>query len=398
MHRYLYTGVHVSGKAVTGEVAARSRSEAISLLRKRNLRAVSVWSRASKPALWLLSVMRARDVSLLTAQLASMLSTGLAPADCLDALVKRIEHWKIRRCLRMLASDVRNGVPVAQALARYPALFDPFYRKMVATGETRGKLAQAFSRLARFCERNYAIRRKVRSTLTYPILFGSMGVLGVAFMLTIVVPKFVIMFEMLEAEMPLPTGIIIATSHFVQQYLPAMVAAGLVLGAVGTQLGATKTGRMLRARMRLELPLVGDLERKVLISHMLQATAALCSTGTEIDEAGKVAAESVTNGSVRQKCAIELRGKEREPNLNEILGAMGIFPPMLAQVIEKSKNTGDIVPLMERVSVFYDEEVEATVDAFNSVIEPALILVLGLIVGAILVAMYLPMLAISSSS
>ncbi|MBD3390896.1 MAG: hypothetical protein GF418_02530 [Chitinivibrionales bacterium] len=398
MHRYLYTGVHDSGQAVTGEIAARTRSEAIGLLRQKNLRAISVWSQPSRLGLIVLAVLRPHDISLFTAQFASMLRTGLSVLECLGMLAGRLEHFRIRGRLELVASHLRNGESLADSLAACPSLFDEFYCRAVAAGEERGTLGRALSSLARYCEQTYAVRRRIRGALAYPSLFGGMALAGVLFLLAVVVPRFGTTFEALDAPLGRATRIVLGTGAWLNGYLVPI--AGLVLAAAAacTMLGQSRWGRSFARRAGSAVPLWSDLQRKSRSSRFLKQFCTLCENGVNREEAACVAA-----GTLRRRgdsgCSIARQERCARPKdgLSGLLSRSGILPPLLVQLIVSKNDTESELPKLRDLARFYDEEIEAAVDAFSSVVEPALIFLLGILAAGILMALYVPMLAVSGS-
>jgi type IV pilus assembly protein PilC len=387
-----YKGKTSTGAAVAGEMKARNKEEVLRQLRKKKILASSVTPRASEIKLNLrLGRIKKVHISRLTRQFSTMIGAGLPMVQCLDILANQMESADLREIVGKVKESVQGGDSLSEGLARHKKAFDDLYVSMVEAGEIGGALDVILSRLAALLEKAERLRRKVKGAMVYPAVVTFVALGATIAMLTFIVPIFSKMFAGLGAELPGPTKMVLAISQAVQSNFLLGIAVIVVL-AIGYKFFVKRpSGRLLVDRVKLRLPLLGDLIRKTAISRFSRTLGTLISSGVPILEALEITAKTAGNQVLHlaiQKAAISIAGGE---TITTPLKETGIFPPMVTQMISVGEKTGGLDEMLSKISDFYDEEVDAAVAAVTSVIEPIIIVILGVVMGGILIAMYLPM-------
>jgi|GEM_PF-5860526 len=396
MHTYLYSAINISGASISGEITAPNRHEAISMLRQKNLRAVSLWNRQSKIRLLLAGFFGVTDLAFISSALASMVTAGLPLADSLELLSKRPEHSAVRRILQSIAAKIRGGVSIPDAFGAYPETFSLFFRSMLQAGQSKGQLGKSLLKIARYYEHVCSIQNKLRSALFYPLLFSSMAIVVLALLLLIIVPKFALFFSLYNIQPPLSTKMIIAASLWLRQNIMTVFISGLIVLTLLILIGKVKLYKKISKFLKIRPGFIFALNRKVLISNLLHQFSALQSFGIDSSDAAKISIRSIW-GENREDVTVK-HGKQMQwqGRIAALFGQTGLFPAMLLQLIANSEDKEGMNEIIETISRFYYEEVEATVDAFNAVVEPVIIFITGLVAIAVIISMYLPISSISS--
>ncbi|MCL2218422.1 MAG: type II secretion system F family protein [Chitinispirillia bacterium] len=391
MAKFDYVGVS-EGKQVKGVIEAASKEDATVQLRKKRIRPMTVKKAAVSLALPSMPVgIKLQDVSRFTRQFAAMVSAGLPLVQCLDILGAQTENKELARAIKQVSADIQGGNNLADAMAKFPKAFNTLYCNMVAAGEQSGNLDGVLNRLAEYQEKAEALRRKIKGAMTYPIIVLVVAIGAVVAMLGFVVPTFAQMFVDMGGELPLPTQIVMNLSNFLMAWWWAILGAtagGLV---AFLQYYKTEKGRIHVDRIKLKLPVFGDLERKSSVSRFSQTLSTLLSSGVSILEALNITAKTAGNKVLEIGIMRTLEKIQGGLSIAEPLSETGVFPPMVIHMISVGEKTGDLSGMLKKVSEFYQEEVDAAVEALTSVIEPIMICVLGVVIGGILIAMYLPM-------
>ncbi len=391
MPTFIYTGVTSSNKEVKGEIRASNRSEAVSLLRKKKVRTISVSKKRTEFSFSFGTGVKLVDISRFTRQFAAMTSAGLPLVQCMEILGSQTENKVLANSIRQVSSDIQGGSSLAEALGKHPKVFSSLYCNMVAAGETSGNLDGVLIRLAEYQEKINNLRRKVKGALTYPVVLSIVAAGATAILLTFVVPRFAEMFVDLGGNLPLPTLIVMAISKFLQKYF--FVIIGVIIGIVFmlTRYYKTEKGAFVIDSIMLKIPVLGELQRKSSISRFSQTLSTLLNSGITILNALSITAKTAGNKVLEQGIIATIEKITGGQTIAEPLNETGLFPPMVIHMIAVGEKTGDISSMLTKISVFYSEEVDAAVDALTSILEPIMIVVLGVIIGGILIAMYLPM-------
>ncbi|HEX3018663.1 MAG TPA: type II secretion system F family protein [Chitinispirillaceae bacterium] len=391
MARFYYTGVTSSGKQVKGEIQADNKNEVISLLRKKKVRPLSIRNASLDINLSFLDRVGLKDISRFTRQFSAMTSAGLPLVQCLDILSAQTENKKLSSTVKQISTDIQGGSTLAEALQKHPSIFNSLYCNMVAAGEASGNLDVVLNRLADYQEKSESLRRKIKGAMTYPVIVLIAAILATVVMFTFVVPTFTQMFADMGGTLPLPTRIVMRISDFLVHYYLLIIASSVGLGTALYYYNKTSDGKMRIDSLKLKLPVFGDLERKSSISRFSQTLSTLLTSGVTILDALSITAKTAGNKVLEKGIFKTLERISGGQTIAEPLKETGVFPPMVIHMIAVGEKTGDLAEMLKKVADFYQEEVDAAIDALTSIIDPVMILGVGLIIGGTLIAMYLPM-------
>ena len=391
MPHYYYVGVTPAGKQVKGEIQASNKNEVISLLRKKKLRPITIKAKSFQLKMSFGSGVKLTDLSRFTRQFAAMTSAGLPLVQCLDILSAQTENVNLAAAVKQVSTDIQGGSTLADALSKHKTIYNSLYCNMVAAGEASGNLDGVLNRLADYQEKAEALRRKITGAMTYPVIVLIVAIGATVAMLTVVVPTFANMFTDMGGSLPLPTKIVMGLSDFLQHYILLILA--IITGALValSYYYKTENGKFNIDSIKLKLPIYGDLERKSSIARFSQTLSTLLNSGVTILDALDITAKTAGNKVLEKGIFRTLEKITGGLNIADPLKETGVFPPMVIHMIAVGEKTGDLAEMLKKIAVFYDEEVNAAVEALTSIIEPVMIVVMGLIIGGILIAMYMPM-------
>ena len=391
---FKWEGKSSRGSIVKGELTAETKEEVQSYLRKQRIIPRKI-AEKSKPLFGGMSLgatpIKNKDIVIFTRQFATMIGAGLPLIQALDILSKQTENKTFGTVITDIKTEVEGGSTFADALKKYPKVFNDLYSNMVAAGEVGGILDTILVRLAGYIEKAEALKGKVKSAMVYPIVVISIAVLVIVIIMVFVVPTFGKMFETLGGELPMPTQLIIDASDFLSGIggiTILAVVAGMIFGI--KQFRATKKGEVIFDRVLLKLPILGMVLRKVAVAKFTRTLGTLISSGVNILEGLSITAKTAGN-KIIEKAIMEVRQAVSEgKTIAEPLADSNVFPPMVTQMIAVGESTGALDAMCEKIADFYDEEVDAAVGALTAMLEPMLMVFLGGTVGFIVVAMYLP--------
>ncbi|MGI8436056.1 MAG: type II secretion system F family protein [Chthoniobacterales bacterium] len=394
MITFSYQARDTSGKIVSGVQDALNEDNAVTSLMSRGLMVLSLQkkSAASKKRnkVW---TVKETDLVLVTRQLATMIDAGISLVQAMTALYDQSDP-KRQRALRHVISDVttrvQGGETFHESIAKHPRVFDRLFVSMVKAGEHGGLLAEILDRLAGFLEASSRLRKKVKSAMTYPVIVICIAFAITTFLIVKVVPIFGEIFADFGAKLPAPTQFLIDVSAFIrgEWYFLVAIIAGVFFG-IRTFLRSTR-GRQLWDRWKLKLPVFGPLLHKICMSRFARTFAQLIRSGVPILEVLDIVAGASGNHVVEMSIRGSAEDVERGDNLSVAMSKKPIFPPMMLRMVSAGEATGKIDTMLEKMADFWDEEIEAMLDALTSLIEPMLIVFLGVIVGGIVIAMFLP--------
>ena len=390
---YVWAGVDGSGRETKGEIEARDEQTARLLLSRKKVRIKKLKTKPKdlfENLHFLQPKVRTKDIVIFTRQLSTMIDAGLPLVRGLEILASQQENPTLKKMLTQIKTDVESGSTFAEALKKYPKHFDRLYCNMVAAGEIGGILDEVLRRLSDYMEKAQALKAKVKSAMTYPIIVLAISMLVLSIILLFVIPTFAKMFADFGSALPLPTQIVINLSNFVKSYFLVMVALGVVFVFLFKKYYSTQKGRFTVDRLLLKAPVFGPLIRKVAVAKFARTLGTLINSGVPIIEALNVAAGTAGNKVIEEtiknvKASISEGRSIAQPLMNS-----KIFPSMVVQMISVGETTGALDAMLNKIADFYDEEVDAAVDALTSMIEPFMIVFLGGTIGGIIIAMYLP--------
>lgn len=387
MPTYTYTARTAQGEVRTATLEASSKDDAAAQLRRLRLTVVKLEELPKQKTTGRVSM---RDIVIFTRQFSTMINSGLPLVQALDILSKQSENPVLQAVTRQVVFDVESGHTVADALAKHPNAFSDLYVNMVAAGEAGGILDTILLRLATFMEKNDALVRKVKGAMIYPGVIMSVAFGAVVVLLVFVIPTFQTMFESVGAALPLPTRIVIALSEFLQGFWWVLIAlvGGLVVAI--QRYYSTSDGQLVIDRLLINAPILGDMLRKSAVSRFTRTLGTLISSGVSILDGLEITAKTAGNRVVADAIMESRASIAGGDTIAAPLAKSQVFPPMVLSMISVGEQTGGLDEMLTKIADFYDDEVDAAVSGLLSLLEPVMIVFLGVVVGGMVVAMYLP--------
>jgi type IV pilus assembly protein PilC len=391
MPMFEYTARSQTGQIQKGQLDVSNKDDVSAYLRKNRLILVSV-REAPKQIKFSMGGPRVktRDIVIFTRQFATMINAGLPLVQSLNILASQTENKTLADVTKAVVYDVESGNTLADAFSKHPKAFSSLYVNMVAAGEAGGILDTILLRLATFLEKNDALVRKVKGAMIYPGVIISVAAIAICILLVFVIPTFQSMFSSAGLELPLPTRVVIGMSDFLIGYWWAILAA-VGAGVFGLKsYYATAAGRLQIDTLMLKAPILGDVIRKSAVSRFTRTLGTLVSSGVSILEGLEITAKTAGNQVVHNAVMESRQSIAGGETIAAPLERSKVFPPMVISMIAVGEQTGGLDEMLSKIADFYDEEVDVAVSALLSLMEPAMIVGLGVIVGGMVVAMYLP--------
>jgi len=388
---FTYKGKTLAGAAVEGELKASSKSDVERVLRQNRIMVSTIGKKAADIQIKFGTGIKKVEVSRFTRQFATMIGAGLPMVQCLEILAAQVENKELAKIIGSVKDGVQGGATLSEALASHPKIFDQLYCNMVEAGEIGGALDAILVRLAVYREKSDALIRKVKGAMVYPSVVAFVAVAVTVGMLTFIVPVFAKMFSGMGAELPGPTKVVLAISEFLQANFLYLVAS--FIGMIGGLLywKRTPTGALYIDKALLAMPVLGNLVRKSAVARFTRTLATLLASGVSIIEALEITAKTAGNVVISNAINKSVLAIAEGDTITGPLKESGVFPPMVTQMISVGEKTGGLDEMLNKIADFYDEEVDQAVTALTSVIEPIVIVVMGIAIGGIMIAMYLPM-------
>ncbi len=391
MSVFEYKGKTLAGAAVQGQLKAKSRQDVERVLRQNRIIVKSISKRAPEINLKIGTGVKRIEVSRFTRQFATMIGAGLPMVQCLEILATQQQNKELSKIITQVKEGVQGGATLSEALARHPKVYDQLYTNMVEAGEVGGALDAILVRLALYREKADKLVRKVKGAMVYPAVIVFVATAVTIGMLTFIVPVFAKMFAGLNAELPKPTQIVLGISHFLKANFLYLFFG--LLGALGIFIWWKRTpaGGLWTDKALLAMPILGSLVRKSAIARFTRTLGTLLSSGVSILDALDVTAKTAGNRVISNAINKSVLAIAEGDTITGPLKETGVFPPMVTQMISVGEKTGGMDEMLSKIADFYDEEVDDAVAALTSIIEPLIIVFMGVVIGGILVAMYLPM-------
>jgi type IV pilus assembly protein PilC len=379
-----------SGREIRSSVEAATEQAAVAALLNRNMLVVSIQEKIGRKGKTSGGRVALMDLVIFTRQLATMIDAGLAMVQSLQALADQTTNKIMRDVIKDVCTRVEGGDSFSEALQKHPKVFSRMYVCMVAAGEKGGLLAEILARLATYLENTNRLRKKIKSAMMYPVVVTIVAICITIFLLVKVVPVFGEIFASFGAELPGPTQGLINISNFVKSYLIFLLVAGG--GSVYAWLYFIKTpvGRQFWDARRIKLPIFGVIAHKICLARFTRTLASLIRSGVPILEVLQIVSQTVGNVIMEKAIKAAAVDIERGESISASLGKHPIFPTMIIRMITAGEQTGKIDNMLERVSDFLDEEIETTLSGLTALIEPILIVFLGVVVGGMVICMFLP--------
>jgi type IV pilus assembly protein PilC len=390
---YTYRARNIrTNESVSGERFSNSPQALAAVLRREQIAPVQI--REKKSAGLNFSFRKKvtqSEIAIFTRQFSVMLDAGLPLIQGLDAIAQQHPNQEFKAVLEQVRSDVESGTTLSAALARHPKVFDSLYTNMVAAGESGGILDTILQRLSTFIEKIVKLKRALRSALIYPGTILTIACAVVTVILWKVVPVFRTLFEGFNVDLPLPTRIVIAFSEIVERYmLFFIIFVGLCVFGIRSYY-KTNNGRHVIDRMLLKSPILGDIFRKIGVARFTRTLATLLTSGVPILDGLDITAKTAGN-VILEDVILQLRQRiEEGGNMADPMRQSGFFPPMVTQMVSVGESTGEMDTMLVKVADYYEEEVDTTMANLMTILEPFLMVFLGVVVGGIVISMYLPL-------
>jgi len=398
MPEFAYKARDPKGQIVSSTMEAESEQAVRNRLRDKNYIVTSITPKGKSfdvsDMMSRFQKVKAKDIAIFSRQFSTMVGAGLSLVRALDILEKQSEDKKFKEIIRDVRLRVEGGAALAEAFAQHPNTFSELFINLTHAGEVGGVLDETLARVAEFLEKDQALKQKVKSAMTYPTFIFIFAVVIVVFMLIFIIPTFVKAFSDLGGDLPGMTKFIVGMSDGLRNYWYFFVVGLIGVVVLFKYYTNTPSGKFKWHQFLLKLPVFGLLNRKVTVSRFSRTLGTLLSSGVPVMQALEVTSKAAGNKVVER--AIEsVRESIREgETISEPMEESGIFPPMVTQMIAVGEETGNLDAMLDKIAEFYDMEVEATLDALTSLLEPLLMLFVGGMVGFIVIAMFLPMFTI----
>ncbi|TFD06673.1 type II secretion system F family protein [Cryobacterium sp. TMT1-66-1] len=400
---FSYTGRDTRGKNVKGRVDALNSGQVAARLNSQGIAPVSIVE--APPAtgmarsISLPGFSRAvslKDLAIMSRQFATMISAGLSLLRALRILTEQTESKPLAAVLTLVRDDVEAGQSISEALAQHPLAFPPIMVNMVRAGETGGFLDRALDSIAENFEKEVKLRGTIKSAMTYPVIVLSMSVAAVAIMLIFIVPIFQDMFAGLGGALPLPTQLLVSMSESMIYIVPIGLVAGIAFALWWRRNKHTDPVRRVLDPLRLKVPVFGPLQKKISVARFSRNFANMLGAGVPILQALKIVGETSGNWAIENALTQVAEGVRRGQSISEPLQEHAIFPAMVTQMIAVGEDAGTLELMLDKIADFYDQEVQAATEQLTAMIEPLLIAFLGVVIGGMVVALYLPIFSIAS--
>jgi type IV pilus assembly protein PilC len=394
MAAFVFRAVDLAGVPARGEVDAESKQAVSDQLKARGLIVLDIAAKKGSKELTLsfFERVKARDLTIMTRQLATMVSSGVTILRALYVLEEQTESKMLKQALVAIRKDVEAGLPLSDAFERHPKVFNPLYVAMVRSGETGGMLEDALLRTADQLEKEDALRRQVRSAMVYPTVVISFALVILLALVAFIVPVFAKVFKDFGGKLPGLTQVTVGISHFVtgRWYL---LIVGTFLAVFGfLKWKKSKTGRPQWDKFRLRVPMkIGDVVQKVALARWSRTLAALVHAGVPILQAIDITGKTAGNVVVERAMASVQDSVKRGGTISGPLKDVPVFPSMVVHMVGVGEETGALDAMLGKIADFYEEEVDAAVKALTSILEPVMIIIVGGIVGFVVISMYLPL-------
>ena len=403
MPTFVWEGKTAQGRAMKGELEAPNLEAVVTVLRHRRIRPIPNRIREKGKGLekeitipGFGEKVKTKDLSIFTRQFATMIDAGLPIVQCLDILGEQSESKLLRNTVRTIRQDVEGGATLADALRKHPKIFDALYINMVEAGEAGGVLNTVLNRIALFIEKANKLKKKVKGAMIYPCAIIAVAVIVVSILLIFVIPVFAELYGSMGKALPAPTQITINISNwFVASWYYLLLALGGVV-AGGRFYYQSDQGRINIDGLLLRLPVVGDMLRKVAVARFSQNMAILLSSGVPILEGLAITARTAGNKVVEKAIMDSRVSISQGKTVAEPLAESKIFPPMVCHMVAVGETTGGLDGMLRKIAEFYEEEVDDAVASLTALMEPMIMVVLGVILGGLVISMYLPIFQLGS--
>jgi type IV pilus assembly protein PilC len=398
MPTYVFKGRNRLNEIIVGERVADNRDALRQILRREQVTLTSVKEKGREigiPKIGGRKKVKAKDLSIFTRQFSVMIDAGLPLVQCLEILAQQQDNKYFQQILSQVRQDVEEGSTLAAAMARHPRVFDQLYSNMVEAGETGGILDLILQRLSTFIEKLVKLKRDVISAMIYPAAVILLAIVAIVVIMVVVIPQFQNIFLGLLGpgeQLPLPTRIVVGISNFLAGWGGLLILITIIASGIALKFYyKTPGGRHVIDRLTLKVPIIGDIMRKIAVARFSRTLSTLLSSGVPILQSLDITARTAGNIIIEEAITSVRTGVERGESFVDPLKATEVFPHMVAQMIGIGEQTGALDAMLGKIADFYEQEVDAAIANLLTLIEPALIGFLGVTIGSIVIAMYLPL-------
>ncbi|MBU3127727.1 type II secretion system F family protein [Clostridium tagluense] len=394
MITFKYKVMNQKGEKIEGTFKANSKNEVLAMIEDNSYYPIEikeVLEREQQDLFESFSKVKTKDLYIFCRQFHTMINAGANISNALDVLRKQTANKKLKKCLNEAYDDVQKGISLSEALAKHNDVFPDLLVNMINTGEVSGNLDIIMSRMASHFEKENKINNQLKSAMVYPMVLAGLSVVVVVFLLTFIMPTFVGMFEGSGVELPVPTRIVMGLSKFIRTkwYILLIVIGGGIYGM--KTYAKTPAGRLSLDGLKLKLPIIKDTTEKVIVSRFTRTLATVLASGVPLVQALDVV-QKVVGNKVAEKNLGQVKEKVlKGVSLGEALGETTIFPVMLHSMIKIGEESGSLDDILDKTANFYDEELEAALKRMTTMIEPLMIIIMGVLIGFIVIAMMMPM-------
>ena len=389
---YAWKGKNKMGKTQEGTLTADSKDAVIALLRRQQIMVSAVTEKGKEIAVPKCGGgVSQKEIAIFVRQFSVMIDAGLPLVQCLEILGSQQKNRMFQKVLFQVRQDVESGSTLSDSLRKHPKTFNDLFCNMIAAGESGGILDTILQRLAAYIEKAVKLKAAVRSAMIYPVAVITIAVGVVVIILWKVIPTFAMLFQGLGATLPLPTRITIAVSNFLGRYMPLLVLGGGAAFYFLNRYNKTYKGRRQIDTVILKLPVLGDLMRKIAVARFCRTLGTLIQSGVPILEGLEITARTSGNSIVEDAIMATRKSIEEGKTISGPLEETGVFPSMVVQMISVGEQTGALDAMLSKIADFYEDEVDEAVANLMSLLEPILILFLGVMIGGIVISMYMPM-------
>ncbi|MFJ8896141.1 type II secretion system F family protein [Leifsonia sp. NPDC102414] len=399
---YAYKGRDASGKVVKGRLDATGQASAATRLRTMGLSPISIEEAPAGTGLnrevsfSFGSGVKLKDLAIMSRQMATMIGSGLSLLRTLNILAEQTENKKLASVMADVRDDVETGISVSDALKKRDDVFPPLMVNMVRAGETGGFLDDALESIAGTFEKEVKLKGTIKSALTYPVIVLIMSILAVIAMLLFIVPVFEKMFEGLGSQLPLPTEILVVASHAMVWIAPVLVIAAIVFAVWW---GRNKNRESVRKRvdpLKLRIPVFGSLLKKIAVARFSRNFANMIGAGVPILQALRIVGETSGNWVIENALVEVAESVRQGDSISKPLATQPVFPAMVTQMIAVGEDAGSLETMLDKIADFYEQEVEAATEQLTAMIEPLMIAFLGVVIGGMVIALYMPIFQIAT--
>ena len=392
MPTFEWKGTARNGQTQTGVLVADSKAAVITMRRRQQIVVTAVKEKGKEIAFPKFGGrVPAQSIAIFTRQFSVMIDAGLPLVQCLEILAGQQDHKNFKRVLIQVRQDVESGSNLADAMRKHPKTFNDLFTNMIAAGEAGGILDTILQRLSSYIEKSVKLNSQVKSAMIYPVAVISIACIVVAVILWKVIPVFAALFESLGAELPLPTKVVIALSNFIADFwwlMTIVIVAGIF--AI-RKYHETYKGKRILDNILLHMPVMGLLLRKIAVARFCRTLATLTSSGVPILDGLQITARTAGNSIIEDAIMATRKSVEEGKTISEPLGDTDVFPSMVVQMIAVGEQTGALDTMLSKIADFYEDEVDTAVAGLMKLLEPVLIAFLGVAIGGIVIAMYMPM-------